>query len=168
VSASHKQALAAGFSGLLFGVGLVISGMTDPNKVLGFLDVFGAWDGSLMWVMAGAIGVHAVAYRWIRRRPAPLFDAAFRVPTRRDLDGRLLLGAAVFGVGWGLGGYCPGPSVVSLASLRAGVVVFVAALAVGSIVTAKLEARFARRDHEVTEATGVTAESRPGETSAAE
>jgi uncharacterized membrane protein YedE/YeeE len=150
MSASVKQALAAGLSGLLFGAGLVISGMTNPNKVLGFLDVFGAWDGSLMLVMLGAIGVHALAYRWIRRRSAPLFDSAFRVPTRRDLDGRLLLGAAVFGVGWGLGGYCPGPSVVALASLRTGVVVFVAALAVGSIVTAKLEARFAGRAAEVT------------------
>jgi uncharacterized membrane protein YedE/YeeE len=162
MSASAKQALAAGLSGLLFGAGLVISGMTNPNKILGFLDVFGAWDGSLMWVMAGAIGVHALAYRWIRRRPAPLFDSTFRVPTRRDLDARLVLGAGLFGVGWGLSGYCPGPSVVALASLRPSVVVFVAALAVGSIVTAQLEARFTGRE------VGVTPQRPPADASAAE
>jgi uncharacterized membrane protein YedE/YeeE len=148
MSAAHKpalRALTAGVAGVLFGVGLLVSGMTDPNKVLGFLDVLGAWDPSLVWVMVGAIGVHFMAYRLIRRRSAPLFDDSFRVPTRRDLDAKLLLGAAVFGVGWGLGGYCPGPSLVALASLGSGVMVFVVGLLIGTLVVAKLEARVSQR-----------------------
>jgi len=144
MSPAVKQALAAGVCGLLFGLGLLVSGMTDPNKVLGFLDVFGAWDPTLVWVMVGAIGVHALAYRLIRRRSASLFASGFRIPTRRDVDVKLVFGAALFGVGWGLSGYCPGPSLVALASLHSGVIVFVAAVALGSIVAAKLETRFAR------------------------
>jgi uncharacterized protein len=134
-----KRALAAAASGLLFGAGLVVSGMTDPHKVLGFLDLFGAWDPSLMLVMVGAIGVHALAYRLIRRRARPLFARSFALPTRRDIDAKLLLGAAIFGVGWGLGGYCPGPSLVALPSLGLGVAVFVLGLGVGTFVTGKLE-----------------------------
>jgi uncharacterized membrane protein YedE/YeeE len=146
MSAATKQAVVAGASGLLFGLGLLVSGMTDPKKVIGFLDVFGAWDPSLVWVMVGAIGVHALAYRIIRRRRAPLFDSSFRLPTRRDLDARLLLGAAIFGVGWGLSGYCPGPSLVALPSLGAGVLVFVAALAIGTIMGVRLTARGPRNE----------------------
>ena len=142
---SSKHNAAAAVSGLLFGAGLASSGMTNPNKVIGFLDVFGAWDASLACVMLGAIGVHVIAYRFVLRRPSPLFSERFAVPTRRDIDARLLIGAAVFGAGWGLGGYCPGPALVSLPSIGAGVVVFVAAMLAGMFATAKLDAALAGR-----------------------
>jgi uncharacterized protein len=126
-------------SGALFGAGLLVGGMTAPRKVLGFLDVFGAWDASLVFVMVGAIAVHALAYRLIRGRSSPLFAARFELPTRRDLDARLLVGAAVFGVGWGLPGYCPGPSIVALASGGSGIAVFVLGMLAGLFITGKLE-----------------------------
>lgn len=109
----RRADLLAAVSGLLFGLGLAVSGMTRPAKVTGFLDVFGAWDASLAFVMVGAIGVYAVAYRVIRRRETPLFDRAFHVTTRSQIDLRLVVGAMVFGLGWGLGGFCPGPGIVT-------------------------------------------------------
>ncbi|HEY6079591.1 MAG TPA: DUF6691 family protein [Polyangiaceae bacterium] len=139
MTARAWDGVAAVGSGILFGVGLVLSGMTRPEKVVGFLDVGGAWDPSLAFVMAGAIAVHVLAYRWTRARKAPLFTAKFGIPSRRDIDVKLLLGAGVFGVGWGMGGYCPGPGIVSLASGAAGPLVFVAAMLLGMLVTAKLE-----------------------------
>jgi uncharacterized membrane protein YedE/YeeE len=128
-----RAALGALAAGVLFGAGLVVSGMTLPSKVIGFLDVTGRWDASLALVMVGAIGVHAVLYRLIRRRSSPLFDVRFHVPTRSDLDGKLVAGAALFGVGWGLGGFCPGPGLVSLAAGHGGAVVFVAAMVLGML-----------------------------------
>jgi uncharacterized membrane protein YedE/YeeE len=136
--------LSALVAGLVFGAGLTVSGMTRPQKVLGFLDVFGRWDASLMFVMIGAIAVHLIAYRLIRGRNAPLFAAKFAIPTRRDLDAKLLIGAALFGVGWGLGGYCPGPGIVSLPAGGAGAAVFVCAMLTGMFGTGKLEALLAR------------------------
>jgi hypothetical protein len=133
------QQWSALVAGLVFGAGLVVSGMTDPKKVLGFLDVFGAWDASLMFVMAGAIAVHAVAHVVARRRSAPLYADRFALPTRRDLDAKLLLGAVLFGLGWGTGGFCPGPSLVALAGANIGVIVFVAAMLAGMLASAKLE-----------------------------
>lgn len=132
-SAGWKPSAAALLSGLLFGVGLGVSGMTLPSKVVGFLDVTGAWDASLAFVMMGAIAVHAVLYRLVRRRGSPLFDGVFHVPTRRELDGRLLLGAALFGVGWGLGGFCPGPALVSAASGAGAAILFVVAMLAGML-----------------------------------
>jgi hypothetical protein len=102
--------LAALACGLVFGAGLALSGMTNPAKVLAFLDVAGAWDATLAFVMGGALAVNAAAYAATRRRASPLFADAFALPTRRDLDARLLGGAALFGVGWGLVGLCPGPA----------------------------------------------------------
>lgn len=139
MTARALDGMAAAGSGILLGVGLVLSGMTRPEKVIGFLDVGGAWDPSLAFVMLGAIAVHFVAYRWVRRRKAPLFAEKFGIPSRRDIDVKLLLGAGVFGVGWSMGGYCPGPGIVSLASGSAGSVVFVAAMLLGMLITAKLE-----------------------------
>jgi uncharacterized membrane protein YedE/YeeE len=132
MSTELRQGLVALASGLLFGVGLLLSGMTDPKNVLGFLDVLGDWNPRLAFVMAGAIGVHAPIVAWVRRRGTPLLAASLLIPTRRDIDAALVVGAALFGVGWGISGYCPGPSLVALPSARAGVVVFVAALVVGS------------------------------------
>jgi uncharacterized membrane protein YedE/YeeE len=127
------RALVAALAGAIFGVGLLLSGMTDPAKVLGFLDFTGAWDPSLAFVMMGAIGVHALAYQVIRRRERPLLDAGFHVPLRCDLDGKLFVGAAIFGVGWGLGGFCPGPALVAAASGATSALVFAAAMVVGML-----------------------------------
>lgn len=126
-----KIILSALASGLLFGVGLVVSGMTRPGKVQGFLDVTGHWDPSLMFVMAGGIAVHVALFRLVTRRAHPLFDKRFHLPTRRDIDANLVLGAALFGVGWGLAGYCPGPGLVSLGSGGVAGLVFVATMVVG-------------------------------------
>ncbi len=128
--------VVAGLIGALFGTGLLISGMTDPARVIGFLDVGNGWDPSLAFVMGGAVMVNFVAYRWTRlRRADPWFDVTFHVPTRRDLDAPLLLGAAVFGIGWGLGGLCPGPGLVAAGSGSVGGGVFVASMLAGMIVT---------------------------------
>ena len=135
----HLRDLSALLAGGLFGAGLAISGMTRPQKVLGFLDVFGDWDASLMFVMIGAIAVHVLAYRAIRGRSTPMFAPKFVVPSRRDLDAKLLIGAAVFGAGWGLAGYCPGPGLASLAGGGAGAAVFVIAMLGGMFSIGKLE-----------------------------
>ncbi len=126
-----KATLFALVSGLLFGVGLVVSGMTNPAKVQGFLDIAGTWDPSLVFVMAGGIAVHFVSHRLITKRPHPLFDKRFHLPTRRDIDANLVLGAGLFGVGWGIAGYCPGPGLVSLGGGGLSAVVFVVTLVVG-------------------------------------
>ncbi|MEQ8231071.1 MAG: YeeE/YedE family protein [Gammaproteobacteria bacterium] len=117
--------------GLLFAVGLGISGMTQPTKVIGFLDVAGSWDPALMFVMGGAVVIGFFGYRFVLRRPAPFFAPAFDLPTRRDIDARLFGGAALFGAGWGLAGFCPGPALVALASGSSDVVTFVVAMFVG-------------------------------------
>jgi len=126
-----KSALAAFVAGLVFAVGLAISGMTQPGKVTAFLDFFGNWDPSLALVMMGAIAVHATLYRLIRQRSTPLFTATFSVSTRSELDPRLIGGAVLFGTGWGLAGFCPGPAVTSLASGHTSVITFVAAMLAG-------------------------------------
>ena len=123
--------LAAFVAGAIFAVGLALSGMTKPAKVIGFLDFVGPWDASLAFVMVGAIAVHAIAHRIIVRRGAPLFDDGFHLPTRRDLDVRLVAGAAIFGIGWGLGGYCPGPALVSAGGGALAALVFVGGMTVG-------------------------------------
>lgn len=131
MSKRSASLVVALLSGALFGIGLGIAGMTRPEKVAGFLDFGGAWDPSLAMVMIGAIGVHFVLLRMARRRPAPLFETRFHLPTRTDIDFKLVAGAAIFGIGWGLGGYCPGPGIVAVASGAGTAVAFVAAMAVG-------------------------------------
>jgi hypothetical protein len=126
-----RSNMAAFATGALFALGLAVSGMTKPAKVVGFLDLAGAWDPSLALVMAGAVAVHLATQRWIRRRSTPLFDTTFHVPTRKDIDVRLLAGAALFGIGWGLAGYCPGPGLVSAASGVPNALWFVAAMTLG-------------------------------------
>ena len=117
--------------GLIFGLGLLISGMTEPDKVLGFLDFFGAWDATLAVVMAGAVAVGGAGFALARRRKAPLLAPAFAWPSRREIDLPLLIGSALFGIGWGLAGICPGPALVNLEGLSAPIIVFVAAMVVG-------------------------------------
>lgn len=118
-------------SGVLFGLGLVVSGMANPAKVIGFLDVTGDWDPTLAFVMGGAILAAAPAFRLILKRPRPVLAEEFELPTKKNVDARLLGGSALFGVGWGLAGFCPGPAVTALASGIAPVLVFVAAMVAG-------------------------------------
>jgi len=120
--------LAAFVSGALFALGLAISGMTDPTKVTGFLDVFGPWDPSLGLVMAAALAVHVGPVRWILRRGRPLLDNRLHLAAFTQVDARLVGGAALFGVGWGLGGYCPGPAIVSAGSGLGQGIVFTASM----------------------------------------
>lgn len=125
--------LAALAAGLVFGVGLILSGMTDPGKVKGFLDVAGNWDPSLAFVMGGAILVGFFAFRRAGRRGRTFLGGALHLPNRRDIDLRLLGGSIVFGVGWGLAGFCPGPALVSFASGVDQAAVFVAAMLGGML-----------------------------------
>lgn len=133
------RVLAGLASGLLFGAGLVVSGMTHPANVLAFLDVFGRWDPRLAFVMLGAIAVHAPALRLLARRPAPWLAASYSVPPPPRIDARLVLGALVFGVGWGLSGYCPGPALASLPAAGPRGLAFVASLALGQGAVLALE-----------------------------
>ena len=117
--------------GLLFGIGLVVSGMSDPAKVLNFLDLAGTWDPSLAFVMGGAVIVAFVGYRLVLRRAAPISGDTFHLPTREDIDGRILAGPAIFGIGWGLGGFCPGPALTALGLAAPGTLAFVPAMLAG-------------------------------------
>ena len=118
-------------TGLVFGIGLIVSGMADPAKVLGFLDLAGAWDPSLAFVMAGAIAVGVVAFAVARRRTASLLGAEMKLPTGRQIDRRLVAGSVVFGIGWGVAGFCPGPGLVALGMGELKAAVFVAAMLLG-------------------------------------
>ena len=126
-----KNALSSFTVGLLFALGLGISGMTQPQKVIGFLDVFGAWDPSLLFVMGGAVGVHFLTFRWILKRPAPLLSAKWHVPNKKDITFSLVFGAILFGMGWGLAGFCPGPALTSVASLQVKPIYFVLSMIAG-------------------------------------
>ncbi len=118
-------------AGLIFGLGLLISGMANPAKVQNFLDLAGSFDPSLIFVMAGAVTVTLIGYRLVLRAPKPLLAARFYLPAAKDIDARLIAGAALFGIGWGLSGFCPGPAVTSLALLAKGTLVFVPAMLAG-------------------------------------
>ena len=130
--------LAALLSGVLFGLGLAISGMTDPAVVLGFLDLFGDFNPALMFVLGGAVGTTMLAFRLVLRRPAPLLEDKFQLPTRKDIDARLVIGAGLFGIGWGLAGYCPGPALVSAGALVDSALVFVPVMLVCGVLTGRL------------------------------
>ena len=125
------KVLAALLSGVVFGAGLFVSGMTNPAKVLGFLDVAGVWDPSLAFVMGGALAVNTVSFALTRRRAQPLFAETFSLPTLRDIDVELVAGALLFGVGWGLVGLCPGPALAGLSRGELAVYVFIAAMIAG-------------------------------------
>lgn len=126
-----NQNLIALLSGLLFGLGLGFSQMIDRQRVLGFLDVTGTWDPTLLFVLGGAVAVTVIAFRFVLRRDRPLFGSRFFLPSRRDIDGPLLAGAALFGIGWGISGYCPGPGIVALVLVSWQPLVLVAALSAG-------------------------------------
>ena len=126
-------------TGLVFGIGLIVSGLADPGKVLGFLDLAGIWDPSLGFVMAGAIAVGVVAFAVARRRTASFLGAEMKLPTARQIDRRLVAGSVVFGIGWGVAGFCPGPGLVALGMGETKAAVFVAAMLVGMGVFELLE-----------------------------
>lgn len=126
-----KNGFVALFVGILFGLGLTVSGMTQPQKVIAFLDIFGNWDPSLAFVMAGAIAVHFLAYRFQKHQTSPLLSDEFFLPGTKAIDRKLIVGSALFGVGWGIGGYCPGPAITSLVSGGLEVAVFIIAMTVG-------------------------------------
>ncbi|MBN8747795.1 Sulphur transport [Xylophilus ampelinus] len=130
------NALTALLAGLVFGAGLLLSGMADPGKVLGFLDLAGTWDPSLAFVMAGAIAVAAPAFAWVRMRNSAWRGMALQLPTSRAIDRRLMAGSVVFGIGWGLSGFCPGPAVVAVGMGIGPAVVFAVAMLVGMAVFA--------------------------------
>ena len=136
-----KRILAALLAGALFGVGLVVGKMTDPHIVLGFLDVAGAWDPTLLCVMLGATGTTAILFRFVLRRDRPVLDADFHLPTYTLVDRNLVVGAVIFGVGWGLAGYCPGPVLVGAAGGAWTALVFVPAMLVGAVLQRVLSTR---------------------------
>ena len=118
-------------SGFIFGLGLTLSGMTNPAKVIGFLDITGNWDPSLMFVMIGAIAISSPIFYLLRNKTKPLFDLNFEIPTIKSLDKELILGASLFGLGWGMVGFCPGPAIASLALLKPFPIIFVIAMVGG-------------------------------------
>jgi uncharacterized membrane protein YedE/YeeE len=129
-----KTNLAAFICGILFSIGLGISGMTQPHKVIGFLDVFGEWDLNLVFVMGGAVISYLLLQLLIQRRfSKPMLGETFQIPTRKDLDRSLIFGALLFGMGWGLGGYCPGPAITTLGSGSLNAVLFMVAMGMGML-----------------------------------
>jgi uncharacterized protein len=135
------KSLMGYIAGLLFGLGLALAGMTDPARVLGFLDIFGAWDPTLMFVLGGAVVTTFIGYRLVFRRERPMLGEAFQLPTRQDLDVRLIGGSALFGIGWGLSGYCPGPAVASIAGLTAPLFAMLIAMVAGWFLARAIPAR---------------------------
>ncbi len=127
--------------GLMFGLGLIVSGMTDPGKVIGFLDLAGLWDPSLAFVMGGAILVGLLAFAVAKKRTTSFLGGAMQLPTARDIDKRLVIGSMVFGVGWGLAGFCPGPAIVSMGAGEPKAFVFVLAMLAGMALFELLESR---------------------------
>ncbi len=119
------------FAGLVFGFGVSLSGMTNPNTVINFLDITGNWDASLVFVLCSAVITAIIGFRWVLMQPHPVCDTQFHLPTKQTLDSKLLLGSAIFGVGWGLAGYCPGAAIAALATLNQEVYVFVVAMLIG-------------------------------------
>lgn len=140
-----KQNVVSFVVGFLFAVGLAVSGMTQPQKIIAFLDPW-AWDPALLFVMIGAIVVHALSYPLIKRRSSPLLDTKWHLPQQKDISTRLVLGSAMFGIGWGLGGYCPGPGLTSISSGDIRSVLFVAAMIVGMLLFKKTEQYLPTKD----------------------
>lgn len=130
---NHLDTLISFAGGLIFGIGLIFAGMTDPSKVIGFLDVAGSWDPSLAFVMGGAILVGVIAFRFARQRTVNLLGGVLTLPDQHDIDKRLVIGSLVFGVGWGMAGFCPGPAVTSLGTGNIKAVVFVVAMIAGML-----------------------------------
>ncbi len=121
-------------AGLLFGVGLIISGMTNPDKIIGFLDIFGNWNPSLLFVMLGAVFISFFAFRHASKKSVSFLDQTISMPTKKDIDFTLIYGSIIFGIGWGLAGYCPGPAIATIATINSQAVVFVIAMLFGILI----------------------------------
>ena len=134
---NRMRLLSAFCIGLIFGLGIAVSGMINPAKVLNFFDLAGTWDPSLAFVMVGALGVTFPGYRLVFKRPAPVMEQGFQLPDTRVIDRRLVLGSATFGIGWGIAGFCPGGALPALGTGRADVFLFIAAL-IGGLLLARL------------------------------
>lgn len=132
------QSIAAFIVGLMFAIGLAISGMTQPQNVIGFLDPWN-WNPSLLFVMAGAVGVHLIGFYVVKKKSTPLLDAKWHVPTRKDFTPRLILGSALFGIGWGIAGFCPGPALASLANFDPQPAIFFGSMIFGMMLFKKTE-----------------------------
>ena len=137
-----KNNVAALVVGILFALGLGISGMTRPEKVFGFLDIFGKWDASLIFVMVGAVIIHFIAYRFIIQRKSPLFSPQWHLPTKKEITWPLVTGAFLFGLGWALAGYCPGPALTSLASFQSRPFIFFISMIFGMLLFRLIDRRF--------------------------
>ncbi len=133
--------------GALFSIGLVLSGMTRPEHIIGFLDFGGDFDPTLLWVMVGAVLTHGLSYRWIGKRPSPFLAPSFDIPAQKPVDGRLVAGSALFGVGWGLGGYCPGPALTSVFTFDPKTLTFVAGMILGMVLFAARQLARGRPPH---------------------
>jgi hypothetical protein len=131
-----KQAFIALFCGLLFGLGLAVSGMTNPNKVLGFLDLTGDWDASLLLVLGGAVSVTAICFHFVLRQTKPICNDIFHLPKQTHIDARLIIGSILFGIGWGISGYCPGPGIALLAAPSLETALFLPAMLLGWVLHA--------------------------------
>ena len=133
------------FTGLIFGIGLIMSGMTNPAKVQNFLDLFGSWDPSLALVMGGAIFITMPGFWLVKKRQTPLFEDSFLIPQKTNLDFYLITGSAIFGIGWGLGGFCPGPVVVSISTGSVGTLLFVITMLIGMVLAKLLILRLQKK-----------------------
>jgi uncharacterized membrane protein YedE/YeeE len=121
-------------AGLLFGIGLIVSGMVNPDKVIGFLDITGEWDPALMFVMGGAVTFNLFSFMFIKKKATPITGKEFHWPTKKDIDCRLIVGSSLFGIGWGLAGICPGPGLVNISTLNPKALVFVGSMIIGMII----------------------------------
>jgi len=141
----NRENLSSLFCGFLFALGLGISGMTQPQKVISFLDLFGSWDPSLLFVMVGAISVYSIGYRWVQKKERPIFTPQFLIPSNRQIDSSLVLGSALFGMGWGIAGFCPGPALTSLVGLSQSVLVFVGTMLITMVLFETWQLRRSRK-----------------------
>jgi uncharacterized membrane protein YedE/YeeE len=146
---NSARIFVAGLSGLIFGFGLALSGMLDPARVRGFLDVFGVWDPSLAFVLGGAVAAASIGVWLSRLLPRPVFDESFHLPKSRTIDGKLVAGAAIFGVGWGMAGLCPGPAVASITLGVPATLLFLAAMLAGMAIHDRADIRFFHRDQPI-------------------
>lgn len=140
-----QKTLIALLAGILFGLGISMSGMANPAKVVNFFDIFGTWDPSLVFVMGGAVVVAFVGYRLVFRMPKPLMESTFHVPTNRTIDRKLLGGSAIFGIGWGIAGFCPGGALPVIGTLDADVLIFMGALLIGVLGTTTISAQLSKQ-----------------------
>lgn len=140
--------LAALLIGMVFGAGIAIAGMANPAKILNFFDIAGDWDPSLAFVMGGALSVALIGYRFVLKRPGPVFDSRFHLPTRRDIDPALIGGSALFGIGWGIGGFCPGGSIPAIGLGKPQAMLFVLAMLAGIWLARSLRRRSADRSRQ--------------------